>query len=83
MKIKSIAMLAMTGLFTAAIAHAAPAFSDDMSGSPSSTTMQPPADPNMPSQPTEMSNMPAGGDSLTNNANDDASPDTATGDDDY
>lgn len=83
MKIKSFAVLAMSGLLATSFAYVAPAMADDMSNSGS---MQAPSDSsNMANNtqggvtPTDMSPNNMGNVGST----DEGSPDTATGDDDY
>lgn len=89
MKLKSLAILAMTGCIASA-AYIAPAMADDAN---SAQSMQAPAD-NIGSVNTNQgadamnnnsSQTDANGNSNGTNASgsDDASPDTATGDDDY
>lgn len=76
MKIKSFAMLAISGFIAASMAYMTPALADD---STNGQSMQAPADTQMPN-----SSMPSNNDANSNNNNsDDATPDTATGDDDY
>lgn len=96
MKMKSFAMLAMSGLLTASIAYVAPAMADDLTNSGQS--MQAPSDNstqnqnNAGSAPSDNMNNNTGtspNDNMNNNNNgssnssDQGSPDTATGDDDY
>lgn len=90
MKIKSFALLAMTGLLAASCAYIAPAMADDTNNGGAQAA---PSD--QLSAPAEMSNsspqtndnmsmnMSADNNSGGNNNTDQASPDTATGDDDY
>lgn len=89
MKMKSFAMLAMSGLLTASFAYIAPAMAEDTSNvgqamdAPSDNGMQ----QNDMNQNNDMTqNNPSGDMSNTNNpgsSNDSGMPDTATGDDDY
>ena len=83
MKMKSLAMVAMSGLLVASFAYVAPAMADDMNEG-SGQSMQQPA----PSDNSSMgSGMSSGGDSSSmdngSSSSDQGSPDTATGDDDY
>lgn len=87
MKMKSFAMVAMSGLLAASFAYVAPAMADDAidAGQSAQTgtdnTMQnqtPAAMPSNNSAPTSADMNASGG----GNA-DEGSPDTATGDDDY
>ena len=93
MKIKSFAMLAMSGLVAASFAYIAPAMADDSSNmggttdqstqaAPSQST---PSDNNMQNQNNSgsSSDMNSGSSSSSSTGSDEASPDTATGDDDY
>ena len=89
MKMKSIAIFAISGLLAASCAYIAPAFADDTTPS-AGQSMQMPADNNSSSSmPNQNSSAPptaqGGGDMNNNNSSttDEGSPDTATGDDDY
>jgi hypothetical protein len=85
MKMKSLAMLAMSGLLAASFAYVAPAMADDMSNSGQST--QAPSDNTQNNVGATPSDNSMGGNSNSNTGNtgstDEGSPDTATGDDDY
>jgi hypothetical protein len=88
MKIKSFAILAMTGLLAASCAYIAPAMADDMNGGTQAAPSDQMAPSDMSGSPQNNDNMgmnmSADNNSGTNNpSNEQASPDTATGDDDY
>ncbi len=89
MKMKSFAMLVLSGIvFAASCAYIAPAMADDMNGGQSQmlADQTSPSDSNMQNGGGSQGNdNNMGNDSTnnTNNSNDQASPDTATGDDDY
>lgn len=83
MKMKSIAMLAISGLLTLSCTARAAAADGDMGTSPSGQSMQQPYNYNAPNQSNEMlGNMPQN-ENMNNNNPNEISPDTATGDDDY
>jgi hypothetical protein len=76
MKMKSFAVCAISGFIAASFGLIAPAMADDAANG---QNMQAPADTQMPN-----SSMPSNNNnSATNPDNDDSTPDTATGDDDY
>lgn len=81
MKMKSFAMLAMSGLLTASLAYIAPAMADDtVEGAAATDALQAaPADalPTTPSSSSTADNTNVG------STGDEGGPDTATGDDDY
>lgn len=90
MKMKSFAMLAMSGLLTASFAYIAPAMADDAGGG--NQSMPAPSDNGMQNQSNDMSNMnnnPSNdnmnnpNNSTSGSSSDSGMPDTATGDDDY
>lgn len=92
MKMRSLAMLVTTSMLTAAfIAYVAPAFAEDDN---TTQTMQAPTDNNSENQNNDMSNPSANNmsnpsanmmnpSSPSSSSTDQATPDTATGDDDY
>jgi hypothetical protein len=90
MKMKSFAMLALSGLLTASLAYIAPAMAEDMNNNGS--TMQAPSDTNSGASSSQGSDNTGGSSSDQNSSggagsqgssSDQGSPDTATGDDDY
>ena len=99
MKMKSFAMLAMSGLMATSIAYVAPAMAEDDTGSNGGQSMQTPSDNGMQNPGGNNQNNPGSlNDSSSDNSNDmnnsnnmggssnstdEGSPDTATGDDDY
>ncbi len=89
MKMKSLAILAMSGvLLAASVAYVAPAMADDTSNAGQSMqqtpSQAPSSDNSMQNQGQDQSQSNTGsqGD-MNNNSSDQGSPDTATGDDDY
>jgi len=88
MKIRSFAMIAMSGIMAASLAYVAPVMADD-SAAGQSMEQAPASTDNGASQAQGNSDAPAATapDSSTGNsgssAPDQATPDTATGDDDY
>lgn len=90
MKMKSLAMLAMSGFVAASVAYVAPALADDASTgqamqSPADNAMQSPGDNNGGQSGNAQNNVGSAQDmsSPSSNSDDAGSPDTATGDDDY
>jgi hypothetical protein len=90
MKMKSLAMIAMSGLVAASFAYVAPALADDMNNGTTDSS-QPSAAPENAMQNqgnTSQDNNNSGatqGDNANTGSSDEGSPDTATGsgDDDY
>lgn len=90
MKMKSFAMLLVSGLCVASLAYVAPALADDMNNSDTSQTVQPsaPAD-NLPDTVSMGTSGTSQGNSLGTdtiggtNGMDPNTPDAAAGDDDY
>jgi hypothetical protein len=90
MKMKSFAMFAMTGLLAASCVYIAPAMADDMNNGGQPTQAAPSDQASVPSDMQNGGAMSQGSDNTggnnnsgSNNNTDQASPDTATGDDDY
>lgn len=86
MKMKSLAMLAISGALAASFAYVAPAMADDTSNNGQS--MQAPSDNGMQNNSSQNTGSSPSDNSMNNNSNstsgsDEGSPDTATGDDDY
>jgi hypothetical protein len=91
MKMKSFAMLALSGLLTASLAYIAPAMAEDMNNN-GSTMQQAPSDTNSGAGSSQGSDNMGGSNDQNNSggaagsqgsSSDQGSPDTATGDDDY
>ncbi|RDI42714.1 hypothetical protein [Aquicella lusitana] len=80
MKMKSFAMLAMSGLLAASVAYVAPAMADDSSDTNVGSLQSAPSDSAMQNQGSSQNDMSANGSS---SGSDEGTPDTATGDDDY
>ena len=79
MKMKSLAILALSGVLAASVAYIAPAIADDTSGH----SMQNPSDNNMQNSGSTDNTMNNASDPSNIGSPDQGSPDTATGDDDY
>ena len=83
MRIKSFAMLAISGLLAASLSYIAPAMADDMGNTnPSGQTAAPDANTNNANN-TNSSGTDNGTNTGSANSTDQGGPDTATGDDDY
>jgi hypothetical protein len=97
MKMKSFAVLAMSGLLTAAFAYSVPALADDTSTGQSMQSTSPASTDNSQGQSGNAStdnsmngtttnsgdNTSSTGTGTTTGTGDEGNPDTATGDDDY
>ena len=86
MKMKSFAMLAMSGLLAASLGYAAPVLADDTSNGDQATQQN--VDNSSTDQAQATDNDASQSDSSSNtsgsaSSTDGGSPDTATGDDDY
>lgn len=80
MKMKSFAMLAMSGFLTASIAYVAPVMADDSSeGAAATESLQAPTD----ALPSSQSSASSADNNVGSTTGDEGGPDTATGDDDY
>ena len=90
MKMKSFAMIALSGLLAASFTYVSPAMADDANTNSNGQSMQSaPSDNGTPSQQgdssssSETTNNSNTGSSSNTGSTDEGSPDTATGDDDY
>lgn len=86
MKIQSIATLAVVGMLALSCTAQAAAANDEMGANSNGQSMQPPSTSNsaVPNQSNDLlNNMPQNESMNNNNASNEISPDTATGDDDY
>lgn len=86
MKIKSFATLAVSGLIAGYVAYVAPAMADYSNVSNPSMQTNSPDNNNNQNNPNSQNNSPSVNQNLNNNPNNvdqQATPDTATGDDDY